>query len=259
MNSSWSVVVVLLLGEGLVGDVPAVRADAGLRERSFVRALELFDAAKTPDDYRESASVLESILADGFRSGAVYYNLGNAYFRAGEFGRAILNYRKAKPYLPRDPYLAANLQQALAVAPGRLSAPPRPWWTHVLFWTDWISYPTKVRAAFMAVNFAAVSAIAAVALRRSRIQLLTVGLIVVSSVLAADAALCHVDTTDSYRGVITRETVARKGMGSSYEPAFDQPLQDGAEFTVLNETPDWVFGHFESVGDGWVRKDATAR
>ena len=32
---------------------------------------------------------LESLLADGFRNGAVYYNLGNAYFRAGEYGRAI--------------------------------------------------------------------------------------------------------------------------------------------------------------------------
>src|SRR5579871_870004 len=78
-------------------------ADAGMRERSFVKGLELFDAAQTPDQYRESARAFESALADGFRSGTVYYNLGNAYYRAGEYGRAILNYRKAKPYRPRDP------------------------------------------------------------------------------------------------------------------------------------------------------------
>ena len=59
---------------------PVSAADPGARERAFVRSLELFDAAKSPGDYRESARVLESILADGFRSGAVYYNLGNAYF-----------------------------------------------------------------------------------------------------------------------------------------------------------------------------------
>ena len=94
-----------------------VAAEAGQRERSFVRALELFDTAKSAADYRESADLLESIVADGYRNGAVYYNLGNAYFRAGEYGRAILNYRKAKPYRPRDPYLSANLAQALAVAP----------------------------------------------------------------------------------------------------------------------------------------------
>ena len=73
----------------------ATAAEPGAHERAFVKALELFDQAKTPDDYRSSATELESIVADGVHSGAVYYNLGNAWFRAGEFGRAILNYRKA--------------------------------------------------------------------------------------------------------------------------------------------------------------------
>src|SRR5580658_931414 len=121
----------------------AVAAEPGTRERTFVRALEVFDAAKTPGDYRESAALLESLLADGFRNGAVYYNLGNAYFRAGEYGRSIAAYRKAKPYRPRDPYLEANLRQALSVAPGRLAEPPLPWWMHVLFWSGAQSFPDK--------------------------------------------------------------------------------------------------------------------
>jgi hypothetical protein len=57
----------------------ASAAESGTRERAFLKALELFDAAKTPKDYRESAKELESILADGFIGGAVYYNLGKAY------------------------------------------------------------------------------------------------------------------------------------------------------------------------------------
>src|SRR3954447_22067272 len=91
---------------------PAFAAEPGTRERTFIRALEVFDAAKTPEQSRESAALLESLLADGFRNGAVYYNLGNAYFRSKEYGRSIAAYRKAKPYRPRDPYLEANLRQA---------------------------------------------------------------------------------------------------------------------------------------------------
>jgi tetratricopeptide (TPR) repeat protein len=125
-----------------------------MRERTFVRALEVFDAARTPQEYRESAALLESLLADGYRNGAVYYNLGNAYFRAGEFGRSIAAYRKARPYRPRDPYLEANLRQALSVAPGRLPESPPPWWTHVLFWSGWISFPEKVYAAFAGFQLA---------------------------------------------------------------------------------------------------------
>src|SRR5215467_13653305 len=144
----------------------AFAAEPGMRERTFVRALEVFDAAKSPADYRESAAVLESLLTDGFRNGAVYYNLGNAYFRAGEYGRAIAAYRKAKPYRPRDPYLEANLRQALSVAPGRLPEPPAPWWRHVLFWSGWLSFPEKAQAACAGFVLAAVAACIAFLLRR---------------------------------------------------------------------------------------------
>src|SRR5277367_1043584 len=133
-------------------------AEPGTRERTFVRALEVFDAAKTPADYRDSAALLESLLADGYRNGAVYYNLGNAYYRAGEYGRAIAAYRKAKPYRPRDPYLEANLRQALSVAPGRLAEPPPPWWRHVLFWSGWLSFPEKAYASFAGFLLAALAA-----------------------------------------------------------------------------------------------------
>src|SRR3984957_14233577 len=123
----------VLSGEGL-GAAP------GKRERAVMRALQVFDAAQTPAHYHESADLLESLRANGFRNGAVYYNLGNAYFRAGEYGRAIAAYRKAKPYRPRDPNLDANLRQALSVAPGHLPEPPSPLWTHVLFWSGWLSF-----------------------------------------------------------------------------------------------------------------------
>src|SRR5262245_43975886 len=122
MRRIASNLLALLLGISVEG----LAAEPGTRERTFLRALEVFDSAKAAGDYRESAALLESLLADGFQNGAVYYNLGNAYFRAGEYGRAIAAYRKAKPYRPRDPYLEANLRQALSLAPGRLPEPPLP-------------------------------------------------------------------------------------------------------------------------------------
>ena len=234
-------------------------ADAGLRERSFVRALELFDTAKSAADYRESADLLESIVADGYRNGAVYYNLGNAYFRAGEYGRAILNYRKAKPYRPRDPYLKANLAQALAVAPGRLNEPPSPWWSHVFFWSDWISFPAKGGLFLVGMSLSAFATVVAVYFRLSRLKIPIVAVVVASLAMGLDATLTDPSGIDSHRGVVTGETIARKGTGEAYEAAFDQPLRDGAEFDVLSETPGWIFGHFEGIGDGWIRNESVAR
>jgi len=243
----------------LAGKASAAEAQAGARERTFLRALEIFDAAKTPADYHESAALLESLLSDGFRNGAVYYNLGNAYFKAGEYGRAIAAYRTAKVYRPRDPYLDANLRQALAVAPGRLPAPPVPWWRHVLFWSGWLSFPEKVYAAFASYLLAALLACAALFFRRPRAYWAIAALVVVGAILSIDAGLAYADLASSRHGVVTSETIARKGIGKDYEPAFDQPLKDGAEFTVLSENGDWIFGHFEGIGDGWLRREHTVR
>jgi tetratricopeptide (TPR) repeat protein len=249
--------ILMMLIVASPGEVRA--ADPGTRQRTFVRALEVFDAAKTPADYREAAALLESLLADGFRNGAVYYNLGNAYFRAGEYGRAIASYRKAKPYRPRDPYLEANLRQALSVAPGHLPEPPPPWWSHVLFWSGWLSFPEKAYGAFAGCLLGALTACAALLLRRPRAYVIVAALIVIAAVLGLDAGLTYAEIAGSRHGVVTHETIARKGIGKDYEPAFDQPLKDGAEFTILSENGDWIFGHFEGIGDGWLRREHMAR
>jgi tetratricopeptide (TPR) repeat protein len=233
--------------------------DSGARERAFLRALELFDSAKNPSDYRESALVLESALTGDYRNGAVYYNLGNAWFRAGEYGRAIAAYRKAKPFRPRDAYLDANLRQALAVAPGRLpEAPPR-WWSHVLFWSGWLSFPEKVYASAGGLVAAAVLAVFAAIGRKRRIYWLSGALAGFAAILSVDTVLAYADVAWSRRAFVTTETVARKGIGQNYEPAFDQPLKDGAEFTMLSENGDWIFGHFAGIGDGWLRREHVVR
>ncbi len=43
---------------------------------------------------------------------ALFYNLGNAYFRTGDLGRAILNYERALALDPSQPEARANLQLA---------------------------------------------------------------------------------------------------------------------------------------------------
>ncbi len=229
------------------------------RQRQFLQSIDLFDRAKSPSEFRESAAVLESIVADGFCNGAVYYNLGNAYYRAGDFGRAILNYRKAKPYRPTDPLLEANLQQALLSAPGKIAEPPKPWWRYVIFWNDSLAYPTRVKIAIVSLSLVPLIALVSVLFYRRRLVWLAGGVLVIAFLFAIDAGLNSPESFNAKRAVITGETLARKGIGRDYEAAFDSPLKDGAEFTVLEETNGWTFGHFNGIGDGWVRNEFVAR
>ena len=42
----------------------------------------------------------------------MFYDLGNAYYRLGNFGKAILNYERALALEPRHPEAQANLRLA---------------------------------------------------------------------------------------------------------------------------------------------------
>jgi len=65
--------------------------------------------------YVQAVADYEAVRAGGLESGPLYYNLGNSYFKAGEIGKAVLNYERAKFFIPADSDLKANLNYALGV------------------------------------------------------------------------------------------------------------------------------------------------
>ncbi|HOD11651.1 MAG TPA: hypothetical protein PLO93_06635 [Candidatus Omnitrophota bacterium] len=68
-------------------------------------------------DYHQAAIFYEEILGQGIVGGALYYNLGNSYFKLQQLGKSILNYERAKLFIPRDSDLQANLDYALSLSP----------------------------------------------------------------------------------------------------------------------------------------------
>ena len=110
-NSFRILVVIWLLGLA----VPRWR----LRVDDFKAANQLYDAGK----FAEAAAAYEKIEP---KTAHVYYNLGNAWFRQGKLGLAVLNYERARRLAPRDPDILANLkfaQQRLGV--DEVNTPPR--------------------------------------------------------------------------------------------------------------------------------------
>ena len=76
--------------------------------------LERGDEAYGLRDYDTAIMLYEEAIATGNQTGAIYYNLGNAYYAAEDLGLAILNYRRAAIYLPRDIELSVNIARIRA-------------------------------------------------------------------------------------------------------------------------------------------------
>lgn len=224
--------------------------------RKLDRAQETFQQAASPEDYLRAAGLFQEILDAGAVSGAILYDQGNAYLRAGQVGRAIAAYRQAQRFRPRDPYLAANLEQALERA-GQAEPSPSIW-DQILFWRNWLGY----REVFVAmVTMATVTFLFAAAavlwpergglVWFCRRAALVPGALTV--LLVAVAAYDWYRFAGTSHGVVTAaEVVARKGSGETYQPAFTKPLGEGTEFQVVDRRGDWLLIQLPSGPEGWI-------
>ena len=68
--------------------------------------------AYTQEDYAKAIELYEGILKNSGSSAEIYYNLGNAYFKAGKIAPAILNYERALLNNPADKDTRFNLEIA---------------------------------------------------------------------------------------------------------------------------------------------------
>ena len=63
-------------------------------------------------DFKEAIAGYEALVRAGQWNANLFYDLGNAYFRTRDFGRAILNYERALALDQHHPEATANLQIA---------------------------------------------------------------------------------------------------------------------------------------------------
>lgn len=62
--------------------------------------------------YKEAITIYEDILKSGLSSYKLYYNLGNAYYKNNELGRAIYHYELAHKIKPNNQDINTNLRIA---------------------------------------------------------------------------------------------------------------------------------------------------
>jgi tetratricopeptide (TPR) repeat protein len=100
--------------------VSGVFAQSGELKRVFDEANHLYLEQK----YDSAIVRYESILHNGYESGGLYFNMGNAYYKLGKIQNAILNYERAKKILPRDEDIQFNLQLANLQVTDKVDAVP---------------------------------------------------------------------------------------------------------------------------------------
>jgi tetratricopeptide (TPR) repeat protein len=206
--------------------------------------------------YQQAAMRYESIVEKGkIHNGKLYYNIGNAYFRTGDIGRAILNYRRALQYIPND----ANLRQNLSYARNRrLDKIDEPQDTRVFktlfFWHYDLSTPTRI--LLFSIFFAAIWIFAMIR-RLVRKAFLNWALAISLALTVVMAGSLTAEAITLYRVtpgvIIDPSVVARKGNSDAYAPSFNEPLHAGTEFVLIEKRDDWYYVRLADERTCWVR------
>jgi hypothetical protein len=259
VGNKFSVVIVLLVMLFVLFAGCSALPD----ERSvqlFLEAQDAFENAEKlptenqPKEFSRVATMFQKVIDQGICSGPIYYNLGNAWLRAEQPGRALAAYYLAQRYLPLDPYIASNKQIALAN-----NAPPEPTTSiieYIFFWQNSVGYREKMLCSILLAVVTFISAVFYLFVRYRRLRHLVMTLLVFT--IIAVCSTCY----DWYRFewiqhavVAVEKAEPRKGNSEQYEPLFTTPVPFGTTVVVLDERNDWTRLRFPSGQDGWLPKN----
>jgi tetratricopeptide (TPR) repeat protein len=218
---------------------------------AFDAANKLYEQTK----FTEAASAYEQLLKSGQSSAAVYFNLGNAYFKAGQMGKAIEAYARAEAITPRDPDVRANLQFARNQVQGPTYSPPH--------WKRWLGRLSLNEWSFLACAVVWLWFVLLTLLqwRPSLKPALRVYTIVLGMAVALVCSLLLVTWSEhrSAQGavVISKEASVRQGPLDESQTTFT--LHDGAEVLVLDHKDDWLQISTDPRRIGWVKREQVVR
>lgn len=92
---------------------------------SIEREVRSANQAYQAGDFAEAARQYNALLRQGYRSEALFYNLGNSYFRMDSLGKAVLNYERALLLDPNDADVLHNLDVVKNQLPEELESLPK--------------------------------------------------------------------------------------------------------------------------------------
>lgn len=228
-----------------------LNASAANQANDFKPANDEFAAGH----FREAIAGYEAVVGSGAISANVFYNLGNAWYRSGDYGRAILNYERALALDPQHPEAQANLRLARDKAHAlELRRTP---WERAASWTTVSNVSAFAAAAFWIAAFALT--IRLLARRRSRIAL-AVFCIATAAFAAALAALYVVETGSKGAGlaiVVADKIEARLATADNAGTVLTLP--PGSEVKILSTRGDWMYAALPNEQRGWIPAPAAER
>jgi tetratricopeptide (TPR) repeat protein len=203
--------------------------------------------------FKEAISGYEALVRSGQWSANLFYDLGNAYFRTGDFGRAILNYERALALERHHPEATANLQIARDEA--RALELQQGWPERHLQFASVNQYSIAAAIAFWLAIFTVVTLVFASRRSATVIAMLIICLLVSAVSIYAVYAVERGSKGYALAIVTGKDVQARLATADTANSVLALP--PGSEVKILSTRGDWIYAALPNNLRGWIPgKDA---
>src|SRR5881409_327267 len=198
--------------------------------------------------FKEAIAGYETLVRSGPVSANLFYDLGNTYFRAGNFGRAILNYERALALEPHHPEATANLQiardeaHALELQPGRLE--------RYLEFASVNQYTVTAAVAFWIAAFCLAALVFTRRRSRATLTLLLVMLLISAGGIVATWQLERGSEGSALAVVTGKDVQARLATADTANSVLALP--PGSEVKIVSTRGDWIYAALPNNLRGWI-------
>ena len=212
---------------------------------------DLFAKANTEfaaGNFKAAIADYQAVVGSGEWSANLFYDLGNAYFRHGDFGRAILNYDRALRLDRHHPEADANLRIAhdqahsLELAPSILDR--------------YLNFGTANFFAVVAAIFFWLAVIFLI-LRPGRVLWTMAGMFL-AAICAFAAYRLENGTQGQGLAIVTAEKAEARG--ATVDSARSVlALPAGSDVVILQERGDWNYAALPNDQRGWIAANAVEK
>jgi tetratricopeptide (TPR) repeat protein len=217
-------------------------------DHTFDRANEAY----RDKDYPEAISLYEQLITEGVVDSAVFYNLGNAYFRSNRLGPAIANYERALHIDPNFNSAKQNLRLCIEQTPRSAGRPlPPDWEQSLLFW----HYGLSIRASAVAAGAMWLLAWGLLGLRLIRPLPYTRAAAVTAFILAALFAMSAYSKTHPHPMAVASDEEVDVYFDRDDDSTVHFQLLVGDRVSVEETEPGWLLVEAPSGERGWAERN----
>ena len=211
-------------------------------------------------DFTGAVAAYEAVLGAGFESAALHYNLGNAYFKAGDLGRSILAWERARAISPADPDVLANLELARSLTADAIEPLPRFWlFAAVSWWVGLLPRGVLLVTVALAWSIAGAGVATRVLARGDGVRTMATWVAVAAAavvlVFGTNLFVRELGIGSGERGVILADAVPVRSAPADQDDLTLFEIHEGTRVRIDQRAGSWAEIVLEDGKVGWVPAD----